>query len=96
MVLAKERYALRGRELEGQARFVPFTAQTRMSGCDLGDRVIRKGAVDAVAGHVAALGGAMPAELAAAAGRIGDTGRHAARRLRRRARARASSTSRTW
>jgi potassium-transporting ATPase ATP-binding subunit len=74
VVLAKERFALRGRELEGSARFVPFTAQTRMSGCDLGDRIIRKGAVDAVARHVASLGGAMPEDMVAAAGRIGDTG----------------------
>jgi potassium-transporting ATPase ATP-binding subunit len=74
VVLAKERFAIRGRELEGQARFVPFTAQTRMSGCDLGDRVIRKGAVDAVGKHVAALGGAMHPDMVAAAGRIGDIG----------------------
>jgi K+-transporting ATPase ATPase B chain len=74
VVLAKERFAIRGRELEGQARFVPFTAQTRMSGCDLGDRVIRKGAVDAVGRHVAALGGALHPDLEAAAGRIGDSG----------------------
>ncbi len=74
VVLAKERFSLRGRDLEGLARFVPFTAQTRMSGCDLGDRIIRKGAVDAVGRHVATLGGAMPEELTAAAGRIGDTG----------------------
>jgi K+-transporting ATPase ATPase B chain len=74
VVLAKERFALRGRDLTGQARFVPFTAQTRMSGCDLGERVIRKGAVDAVARHVAALGGAMPADMVVAAGRIGDSG----------------------
>ena len=74
VVLAKERFAIRGRELEGQARFVPFTAQTRMSGCDLGDRIIRKGAVDAVGKHVAALGGAMHPDMLAAAGRIGDSG----------------------
>jgi len=74
VVLAKERFNLRGRELHGDARFVAFSAQTRMSGCDIGDRVIRKGAVDAVAKHVAALGGAMPPELLAAAGRIGDSG----------------------
>jgi K+-transporting ATPase ATPase B chain len=74
VVLAKERFSLRGRDLDGQARFVPFTAQTRMSGCDLGDRVIRKGAVDAVARHVASLGGALPEDLSAAAGRIGDSG----------------------
>jgi K+-transporting ATPase ATPase B chain len=74
VVLAKERFALRGRELEGNARFVPFTAHTRMSGCDLGERIIRKGAVDAVAHHVASLGGAMSEDMTVAAGRIGDTG----------------------
>lgn len=74
VVLAKEAFGLRGRELSGEHAFVPFTAQTRMSGLDLPGRTIRKGAVDAVAAHVAALGGAMPAEVAEAAGRIGDQG----------------------
>jgi K+-transporting ATPase ATPase B chain len=74
VVLAKERYGLRGRELSGDHAFVPFSAQTRMSGLDLAGRVIRKGAVDAIATHVAALGGAMPAEVTQAAGRIGDQG----------------------
>ncbi|HET8539643.1 MAG TPA: potassium-transporting ATPase subunit KdpB [Anaeromyxobacter sp.] len=75
VVLAKERYGLRGREVrDAEHRFVAFTAQTRMSGLDLPGRTIRKGAVDAVARHVEALGGAMPRELEAAAGRIGDTG----------------------
>jgi K+-transporting ATPase ATPase B chain len=74
VVLVKERFALRGRELPAGARFVPFTAHTRMSGCDVGERVIRKGAVDAVARHVASLGGAMPPDLEAAAARIGDGG----------------------
>ena len=46
-----------------EARFVPFSAQTRMSGCDLDGRSIRKGAVDAVAKHVAGLGGKMPVEV---------------------------------
>jgi K+-transporting ATPase ATPase B chain len=54
--------------------FVPFTAQTRMSGLDLPNRMIRKGAVDAVAAHVAQLGGRVPAELREIAGRIGDAG----------------------
>jgi len=74
VVLAKEQYGLRGRELPAEHAFVPFSAQTRMSGLDLPGRVIRKGAVDAVAAHVAALGGAMPPEVAEAAGRIGDQG----------------------
>jgi K+-transporting ATPase ATPase B chain len=74
VVLAKERYDLRGRELGGAASFVPFSAHTRMSGCDVGERVVRKGAVDAVARHVAALGGKLPADLETAAARIGDSG----------------------
>src|SRR3979490_19623 len=49
VVLAKERYSLRGRELAAQeAGFVPFTAQTRMSGVNLDGREIRKGSVDAM------------------------------------------------
>jgi len=47
------------------ASAIPFTAQTRMSGVDLGDRAIRKGASDAVARHVASLGGTVPAEVKA-------------------------------
>ena len=53
VVLAKEKYGLRGRELQtAHAEFVPFTAQTRMSGVDLDGRVIRKGAADAVEAYV--------------------------------------------
>src|SRR5256885_1284801 len=49
VVLAKEKYALRGRELAShEAHFIPFTAQTRMSGVDYNGREIRKGAVDAI------------------------------------------------
>src|SRR6185295_15120199 len=58
VVLAKERHGLRARELKDtEARFVPFSAQTRMSGCDLDGRIVRKGAADAIARHVTALGG---------------------------------------
>jgi K+-transporting ATPase ATPase B chain len=67
VVLAKERYNLRGRELaEPQAKFVKFTAQTRMSGLDLidpdgkGVRVIRKGAAEAIRRHVEQRGGLYP------------------------------------
>jgi len=53
VVLAKEKYALRGREMAPlNADFIPFTAQTRMSGVDIDGRRIRKGAVDAVLAHV--------------------------------------------
>jgi K+-transporting ATPase ATPase B chain len=64
VVLAKQ-HGLRGREMSAQPHlaFVPFTAQTRMSGADLDGRVIRKGAVDAIFRHVAARGGSLPAEV---------------------------------
>jgi K+-transporting ATPase ATPase B chain len=57
VVLAKEKYGIRGRDVaEPNTRFVPFTAQTRMSGVDLeGGAWVRKGAVDAVLGFVAGL-----------------------------------------
>jgi len=54
VVLAKEKYGMRGRELAPhEARFIPFTAQTRMSGVDFDGREIRKGAVDAIERYVA-------------------------------------------
>jgi K+-transporting ATPase ATPase B chain len=75
VVLVKERYRMRGRDVkEIGARFIPFTAQTRMSGCDLDGRMIRKGAVDAVRRHVEQLGGAVPLELDGVAHGIADTG----------------------
>jgi K+-transporting ATPase ATPase B chain len=59
VVLAKERYAIRGRDMAGlKATFVPFTAQTRMSGVDLEGYQIRKGAVEAVLAYVN--GGVLP------------------------------------
>jgi K+-transporting ATPase ATPase B chain len=51
VVLAKERFAMRGRDM-ASARFLPFSAQTRMSGVDSDGATIRKGAVDAVIAHV--------------------------------------------
>ncbi|MGE5175738.1 MAG: potassium-transporting ATPase subunit KdpB [Hyphomicrobiales bacterium] len=64
VVLAKQEHGLRGRDLAGaEPRFVPFSAQTRMSGCDVGGRTIRKGAADAIGRHVAALGGWIPPEV---------------------------------
>ncbi|MCX7014944.1 MAG: potassium-transporting ATPase subunit KdpB [Candidatus Sumerlaeota bacterium] len=63
VVLAKERFGLRGRDIQPLgARFLPFTAQTRMSGVDLGARTIRKGAADAIGAFVGAQGGRFPAE----------------------------------
>ncbi len=75
VVLAKERYGLRGREVHGaEHAFIKFSAQTRMSGCDIGGRVIRKGAVEAVERHVVGLGGSVPARIKDDAGRISDSG----------------------
>jgi K+-transporting ATPase ATPase B chain len=75
VVLAKERYRLRGRDVrELGATFIPFSAETRMSGCDLDGRIIRKGAVDAVRAHVERLGGELPNGLDAIVHGIADTG----------------------
>jgi K+-transporting ATPase ATPase B chain len=55
VVLAKEKYGIRGRDLaEMQATFFPFTAQTRMSGVQVGNSWVRKGAVDAILAYVTA------------------------------------------
>ena len=75
VVLAKERYGLRGRELSDKASsFVPFTAQTRMSGVNLDGREIRKGAADAIAEYVVSHGGAIPSELQRLVDRIASAG----------------------
>ncbi len=64
VVLAKERYGLRERDVHALgAAFVPFTAQTRMSGVDLDGRSIRKGAADAVGRWICNHGGSVPAEV---------------------------------
>jgi K+-transporting ATPase ATPase B chain len=75
VVLAKERYALRARDLHTMPlHFVPFTAQTRMSGADLDGRILRKGAADAVRRHVEALGGSLPVELVEVVTTISQSG----------------------
>jgi K+-transporting ATPase ATPase B chain len=75
VVLVKERYGLHGRDVhELGAQFVGFSAQTRMSGCDLDARSIRKGAVDAIRDFVTRRGGVVPAQLDEIADRIGDSG----------------------
>ncbi|HVC21186.1 MAG TPA: potassium-transporting ATPase subunit KdpB [Vicinamibacterales bacterium] len=75
VVLAKERYGIRGRDLADQhAVFVPFTAQTRMSGVDIGGREIRKGAPDAIRRYVETGGGATTPELQAIIERIARSG----------------------
>ncbi|HET9790503.1 MAG TPA: potassium-transporting ATPase subunit KdpB, partial [Candidatus Angelobacter sp.] len=75
VVLAKERFGLRGRDLAGmQARFVPFTAQTRMSGVDFDGRTIRKGAADAIENYLKQNGAVLPQELRAAVESISRSG----------------------
>jgi len=64
VVLAKERYGLRGREVgEHEAMFIPFSATTRMSGVDMNGHKLRKGAADAVKQFVEQHGGKIPARL---------------------------------
>jgi K+-transporting ATPase ATPase B chain len=75
VVLAKEKYGIRERAVERMgATFVPFTAQTRMSGVNLNGRQVRKGAPDAIESHVKTQGGAVPAEIRAAVDRIAKAG----------------------
>jgi K+-transporting ATPase ATPase B chain len=64
VVLAKQKYGIRGRELGShEATFIPFTAQTRMSGVDLDGRRIRKGAADAIEKYLLQQGGILPLEV---------------------------------
>jgi K+-transporting ATPase ATPase B chain len=64
VVLAKETFGLRERDIEKlRGRFVPFTAQTRMSGIDVEGRRIRKGSTDAIARWVSEQGGAIPRQV---------------------------------
>ncbi len=75
VVLAKQRFDLRGRDLAALgAHFVPFSAQTRMSGADLDGRRIRKGAAGAIERFVNGQGGALPAELRAEVERVAREG----------------------
>jgi K+-transporting ATPase ATPase B chain len=76
VVLAKEKFNIRAREVaEPHAKFVPFTAQNRMSGVDIGDRKIRKGAADSVRTYVEDLGGFYPDEVAKAVEAASRAGR---------------------
>ena len=75
VVLAKEKYGLRERDLTHlQAEFIPFTAQTRMSGIDIVDARIRKGSMEAMQNYVSELGGAFPAEVRSACENIAHQG----------------------
>ncbi|HTO73397.1 MAG TPA: potassium-transporting ATPase subunit KdpB, partial [Gemmatimonadales bacterium] len=75
VVLAKERYGLREREIGSMgATFVPFTAQTRMSGVNMQGRLIRKGAADAVEAFAREAGTAMPKDVQSAVETIASQG----------------------
>jgi len=75
VILAKAQYGLRGRELASrEAVFVPFTAQTRMSGVNLDGREIRKGAVDAITKYLSRYGTVLPREIQASVEKIARSG----------------------
>jgi K+-transporting ATPase ATPase B chain len=75
VVLAKDKYGLRARELGSiAATFIPFSAVTRMSGVDLDGRKIRKGARDAIVKSIKDAGGTVPPETMEAVDRISNSG----------------------
>jgi potassium-transporting ATPase ATP-binding subunit len=75
IVTLAKRYGIRGRELASHdARFVAFSAETRMSGVDINGNRLRKGAGDAIISFVEAEGGAAPAELRAELERVASEG----------------------
>jgi len=75
VVLAKEQYGLRERDIHAMgAKFIPFTAQTRMSGVDLETREIRKGAVSAIQDYVHNQDGEFPEQLRIEVDRIAREG----------------------
>ena len=76
LVLVREQNPMAAREpaAAGAMVRVPFSANTRMSGCDLAGKVFRKGAIDAIQSFVTQKGGHVPVELREGAGRIGDAG----------------------
>jgi K+-transporting ATPase ATPase B chain len=75
VVLAKEKYGLRGRELAShEAEFVPFSAQTRMSGVNMNGFEIRKGSADAIEGYLAKQNVRFPVEVQDTVDQIGRSG----------------------
>ncbi len=99
VILAKQRFNLRERDVQSlHATFVPFTAQSRMSGISIDNRMIRKGSVDAIRRHVEANGGHFPTDVdqksrsgcasgghaAGGGGRFPCAGRYCAERYRQR------------
>src|SRR6202049_671461 len=75
VVLVKEKYGLRGRPLSSlDATFIPFSANTRMSGVDFDSRVIRKGAPDSIKKYVIERGGLVPVEVDEAVQLVANSG----------------------
>ena len=75
VVLAKERYGLRERDLQALgAAFVPFSARTRMSGVNLEGRAVRKGATEAIEAFVKEHGGELPSAVRSAVDAIARSG----------------------
>jgi potassium-transporting ATPase ATP-binding subunit len=75
VVLAKEKYGLRGRELAShEAQFVPFTAQTRMSGVNMNGYEIRKGSSDAIEAYLGKQSIKFPAEVQSTVDEIARSG----------------------
>src|SRR5262249_55361124 len=75
VVLAKEKYRLRGREIASHhATFIPFSAFTKMSGVDFEGRQLRKGATDAIVAFVQQHGGRIPPEVTQSSDRIARMG----------------------
>ena len=75
VVLAKSKYGLRGREVAShEAQFIPFSAYTRMSGVDIDNRRLRKGATNSIAQFVRENGGVVPQELIDTTERISRQG----------------------
>jgi K+-transporting ATPase ATPase B chain len=75
VVLAKHKYNLRERNIHAlDAHFIHFSAQTRMSGVNLGGRQIRKGSAEAIRAHVEGLGGSLPRSVAIQVGEVSRRG----------------------
>jgi K+-transporting ATPase ATPase B chain len=75
VVLAKEKYGIRERDVQKLgATFVPFTAQTRMSGVNMNGRQVRKGAAEAIEAHLKKLGGTVPPEVRSVVDTIAKAG----------------------
>jgi potassium-transporting ATPase ATP-binding subunit len=74
VVLAKEKYGLRVVERQHDMHFIPFSAQTRMSGIDMNGTIIRKGATDAILGYIQKEGRTAPPELKTIVDNIAQSG----------------------